>query len=164
MDLNNVQSQSDTRNIESAKRAIDAIRKKVVFKKATTTNKFCSNTDHPCGCKERNVKSKELTQKAIEKICCSFSDTKILETCEVCGKKHEPLCSSKIETEATIKANGQSKANLTTLKGISIITATCGCCGKEDIEVNNLVRLDSGQLLCPVCIASFRQAASDKSG
>jgi len=169
MDLDNVQSQSNTQNIESAKRAIDAIRRKVVFKKTTTTHKICATTGHPCGCKERDVKSKELTQKAIEKICCNFADTKILETCEICGKNHEPSCSSNIETEVkkgvsakAAETNGQSEANFTTLKGVSIITATCECCSKEDIEVNHLVRLDSGQLLCPDCIVLFRKAVSDK--
>lgn len=172
MDFDNVQSQSDTQGIESAKKAIEAIRKDMAFKKATRTPKMCAKTEHPCECTERNVKSQELTQKAIEKICCNFSDTKILETCEICGKNHEPLCSDNIETEAkkevsteaTVDINGQSEANLTTLKGVSIITATCESCGKEGIEVSHLVRLDSGQLLCPDCIASFRKAASYKSG
>ena len=164
MDLDNVQSQSNTHNIESAKRAISAIRRKVVFKKGTSTQKICTNTCHPCGCKERIVKSKKLTQKAIEKICFSFSDTKILETCDVCGKKHEPSCSSKIEKEAIVEENGQREENLTTLKGVSIITSSCECCGKEDIEVNNLVRIDSGQLMCPDCLASFRKAISYNDG
>ena len=164
MDLDNVQSQSNRHNIESAKRAISAIRRKVVFKKATTTNKICATTGHPCNCKERSVKSKELTQKAIEKICCSFSDTKILETCDVCGKKHEPSCSVKIEKETVVEENGKNEANLTTLKGVSIISSSCECCGKDDIEVNNLVRIDSGQLMCPDCIISFRNAASYNDG
>jgi len=170
MDFDNLQSQSDTQDIESAKKAIEAVRKNMVFNKATTAHKMCAKTDHACVCTERQAKSKELTRKAIEKICCNFSDTKILETCEICGKKHESLCSGNIELEVrkevstdVTETNGQSEANLTTLKGVSIITATCECCGKEDIEVNHLVRLDSGQLLCPDCIATFRKTASNKS-
>jgi hypothetical protein len=172
MDLQNVPSQSDTRGIESVKKAIEAIRKDMAFKKAAPKPKIRLTTDHSCKCSEKNVKSKELTRKVIEKICCNLSDRKLFETREVCGKSHEPLCSGNIEAEAgdgastgaTVNIEGKNEANSTTLKGASIITATCECCGEEGIEVNHLVMIDSGQLLCPECLASFRKAASYKSG
>lgn len=171
MDLDNVESRSDIQGIESAKKAIEALRKDMAFKKGTPKPNVRVTTDHSCDCAGKNVKSKDLTRKVIEKICCNLSNRKLFETCEICGKSHDPLCSDDIETdskkqvstEATVEIDGQSKANLTTLKGASIITSSCECCGNEGIEVNQLVRLDSGQLLCPGCIASFRKAASDKS-
>ena len=172
MDLDNVPSQSDRQGIESAKKAIEAVRRDMAFKKATTTSKMCTKTDHLCGCTERDVKSKELTQKAIEKICCNFSTKKSTPTSNIGEKNHRSLYSNVFEEEkkagastgATAEADGQSEANSTTLKGVSIITATCECCGEGGIEVNHLVRIDSGQLLCPDCLASFRKSASYKSG
>ena len=170
MDLHHVPSQSDTEAIESAKKAIEAVRKDMAFKKAATTPKICAKTDHPCGCSERKVKSKELTQQVIKKLCCNFSTKKSKPTVKMGEKNHRSLYSNGVEevksaiafTGTTIEADCQNEANLTTLKGVSIITATCECCGEEGIEVNHLVSIDSGQLLCPDCLASFRKAASVK--
>ena len=172
MNLHNVPSQSDRKGIESAKKAIEAVRKDMAFKKATRTPKRCAKTEHPCGCTERNVKSQELTQKAIEKICCNFTTKKSTPTSNIGEKNHRPLYPNVVEEEkkagasagATAEADCQSEANSTTLKGVSIITATCECCGEGGIEVNHLVRIDSGQLLCPDCLASFRKSVSYKSG
>ncbi len=172
MDLQNVPYQSDRRGIESVKKAIEAVRKDTAFRKATPKPKMRVTTENPSECAEKNLKSKELTRKVIERICCNLSNRKLFEICEICGKSHEALCSGNIEAEAgdgastgtTVNIEGKNKANSTTLKGASIITATCECCGEEGIEVNHLVRIDSGQLLCPDCLASFRKSASYKSG
>ena len=35
-------------------------------------------------------------------------------------------------------------------------TLSCECCGKESVPENDLVKLDSGQLVCPDCLIAMR--------
>jgi hypothetical protein len=35
-------------------------------------------------------------------------------------------------------------------------TATCECCGREDVPKNDLAKIDSGQQLCPDCLRMLR--------
>jgi membrane protein involved in colicin uptake len=35
-------------------------------------------------------------------------------------------------------------------------TASCDCCGKGDVQAEELVRIDSGQVLCPDCLKELR--------
>ncbi|MHC4624610.1 MAG: hypothetical protein ACYS4W_11995 [Planctomycetota bacterium] len=37
-------------------------------------------------------------------------------------------------------------------------TAACECCGREDVPKDQLVGIDSGQLLCENCLMELRQA------
>ncbi|MHC4642015.1 MAG: hypothetical protein ACYS32_10245 [Planctomycetota bacterium] len=173
MNLYKASSQRDTQAIQSAKKAIEAIRNSTCSNKATAGHKIFENGDkplHPRADTEGKVISKELTQKAIEKLCFNFSNQKPMQTCEICGKTHWPLCSGGIEAKEKVIASAattggtevelQSETNLTTMKGVSIITSTCECCGERSIEVNHLVRIDSGQLLCPGCLKALREAIS----
>jgi hypothetical protein len=171
MNLYKAPSQRDTQAIQSAKKAIEAIRYVARRNKATADHKirekgirsFQLHEDT-----EGKVKSNELTKKAIETLCFKFSNQKHEQTCEICGKTHWPLCTGSVEaedkvntsTETAVKTIEKCEANLTTMKGVSIITASCECCGEAGIEVNHLVRIDSGQLLCPDCLKALRKAIS----
>ena len=173
MNLYKAPSQRDAQAIQSAKKAIEAIRYVARRNKATADHKIRENGSRPFHSREDTegkVKSNELTKKAIETLCFKFSNQKHEQTCEICGKTHWPLCSSGAEAEDKVmasiattagpEAEGQSEANLNTMKGVSIITSSCECCGEAGIEVNHLVRIDSGQLLCPDCLKSLREAIS----
>jgi len=39
----------------------------------------------------------------------------------------------------------------------TVTTATCECCGKQDVPESDLVSIDSGQRLCPECLKMLRQ-------
>lgn len=171
MNLHNVPSHRDTEAVETAKKAIEAIRNGTFSNKATAGDKTSEKRHqpfHPRVDTERKVESKELTKKAIENICCNFSSKKSTPTGKVGDNIHRPLYPNVVgeekkagaSTEATVEAYCQSEANLTTLKGVSIITSTCECCSEGSIEVNHLVRIDSGQLLCPDCLKALREAIS----
>jgi len=171
MNLYKAPSQRDTQAIQSAKKAIEALRQDIFRNKATAGAKTCEKKHqpfHPREGTEGKVKSKELTKKTIETLCFKFSNQKPIQTCEICGKTHWPLCSGGVEaedkvstpTEKAVKAIDKYEANLTTMKGVSIITSTCECCGEKGIEVNHLVRIDSGQFLCPDCLKALRKVIS----
>jgi hypothetical protein len=173
MNLYKAPSQRETQAIQSAKKAIEAIRNGTRSNKATADQKISGNGSrpfHPREDTEGRVKSNDLTKKAIETLCFKFSNQKPMQTCEICGKTHWPLCTGGVEAEDKVmastnttagpEAEGQSEANLNTMKGVSIITASCECCGEASIEVNHLVRIDSGQLLCPDCLKALREAIS----
>lgn len=169
MNLYKAPSQRDTQAIQSAKKAIEALRQDIFRNKATAGAKTCEKKHqpfHPREGTEGKVKSKELTKKTIETLCFKFSNQKPIQTCEICGKTHWPLCSGGVEAKNKVSASmgtavktiEKCEANLTTMKGASIITASCECCGEGGIEVSHLVRIDSGQLLCPDCLKALREA------
>jgi aconitase A len=170
MNLHKAPSQRDTQTIQSAKKAIEAIRKITRRNKEHKTGEKRHQPFHPPVDTERKVKPKELTKKAIETLCFNSSNQKPMQTCEICGKTHWPLCTGIVETEEKVtasavttvsaEAEGQGEVNLSTMRGVSIITSACECCGEESIEVNHLVRIDSGQLLCPDCLKALREAIS----
>ena len=54
---------------------------------------------------------------------------------------------------------GLQTITLAKLDGISTKTAICQCCGNEGIRAICLFKIDSGQLLCPDCLKSLRNAA-----
>ena len=35
-------------------------------------------------------------------------------------------------------------------------TATCDCCGRQDIPESDMVKIDSGQMFCPECLKELR--------
>jgi transketolase len=60
----------------------------------------------------------------------------------------------KAKAEATARAEAEAKLNEILAQRPS--TATCECCGKEDVPESDMVRIDSGQLLCPDCLRQLR--------
>lgn len=42
----------------------------------------------------------------------------------------------------------------------SLLDQSCDCCGEEEIPAAQLHRIDSGQLLCPTCLAALRHDAA----
>jgi hypothetical protein len=35
-------------------------------------------------------------------------------------------------------------------------TATCECCGRQDVRESDIVKIDSGQMFCPDCLKELR--------
>lgn len=60
----------------------------------------------------------------------------------------------KAKAEAAARAEAEAKLNEILVH--STRTATCECCGKDDVPENDVVRIDSGQLLCPDCVKQLR--------
>ncbi|MHC4309541.1 MAG: hypothetical protein ACYSSN_06325, partial [Planctomycetota bacterium] len=122
---------------------------------------------------EREVKSKDLTRKAIQILCGNKSTMKAAPNCNISDRDHRPLYPRGVESEAKVSTSTatiagteekrQSQAKLTELPGLSTRTAVCQCCDKEGVPVIDLVKIDSGQLLCPHCLKSLREAASRKT-
>jgi membrane protein involved in colicin uptake len=52
------------------------------------------------------------------------------------------------------KARAQMEAKLNEI--LDSIKGSCECCGKKGIPVDKLVKIDSGQLLCPDCLKALR--------
>ncbi len=162
--------------ITLAKKAIESVRNDISRKNAVPGCKICGKkhpTFHSCGGVEKAVKSKELTKQVIELICGNISTKKAMPKCETGGKNLQPLYPRGVESEkktkipvATInrtEEKGQAESNLTESHGVSIKTATCQCCGNEGIGATYLYKIDSGQLLCPDCLKSLRNAAAYKT-
>ena len=172
----NSSSEKGIQAITLAKKAIESIRNDISCKNDTHTCKRCGKK-HPtfqsCDVAEKAVKSKELTKKVIELFCGNISTKKAMPKCETGGKNLQPLYPRGVESEEQARASvatiaraeekGQIEANLTELHGVSLKTATCQCCDNEGIGAIYLVKIDSGQLLCPDCLKSLRNAAAYKT-
>ncbi|MHC4111449.1 MAG: hypothetical protein ACYSUY_10255 [Planctomycetota bacterium] len=162
--------------IALAKKAIESVRNDISCNNALPACRKCGVKHppfHSCGGAEKTVKSKELTKKVIELFCGNISTKKPMPKCEPGDKNHQPLYPRSVESEkktkipvATINRTdekGQAEAKSTELPGVSIKTATCQCCDSEGIEATYLYKIDSGQLLCPDCLKSLRDAATYKT-
>ena len=162
-----------------AKGAIESLRNDISSKSDVLVCKRCKKKHppyQPCDGTESQVKSKDLTRKAIQILCGNKSTMKAVPNCNISDKDHRPLSPLVVESEANVRTStaaiaiaagteekGQSQAKLTELHGLSTKTATCQCCDKEGVPVIDLVKIDSGQLLCPDCLKSLRDAASRKA-
>ena len=60
------------------------------------------------------------------------------------------------KAKAEAAARTEAEAKLNEILTHPMRTATCECCGKKDIPENDLVKIDSGQLLCPDCVKQLR--------
>lgn len=66
---------------------------------------------------------------------------------------------AKAEAEARARAEAEAKLKRIT-EGAAVPTRPCECCGAAGIPVPKLRRIDSGQLLCPGCLAALRADAA----
>lgn len=73
----------------------------------------------------------------------------------VAAEKARSEAEERARLEAQARADAEAK--LIEILGNSIRAATCECCGKEDVPEKDLVRIDSGQLLCPDCLGALRE-------
>jgi hypothetical protein len=162
--------------ITLAKKAIESVRNDISFKNTASACKICGMkhpTFHSCGGAEKAVKSKELTKKAIEIICGNVWTKKDISKCNISSKNHRSPHPCGVESREQARASTatmaraeekeQSEARPTELHGVSIKTATCQCCDSEGIPAIYLVKIDSGQLLCPDCLKSLRDAVAYKT-
>lgn len=158
--------------ITLAKKAIESVRNDISSKNAVPACIMCGMkhlTFHSCRGVERAVKSKELTRKVIKLICGNISTKETMPKRKPSDMNHQPLYPRSVESEkktkipvATINISeekGQAEAKSTELDGVSTKTAICQCCGNEGIRAICLFKIDSGQLLCPDCLKSLRNAA-----
>jgi membrane protein involved in colicin uptake len=60
---------------------------------------------------------------------------------------------AKAEAEKKVEAEEKLSNILRSLR----ICSTCECCGRADIPVSDLAKIDSGQLLCPDCLKALRE-------
>lgn len=169
-------SEKGIQAITLAKKAIESVRNDISCKNDTHACKMCGKK-HPtfqsCGGAEKGVKSKELTKKVIELICGNISTKEDISKRNISSKNHCPPHPCGFESGEQVRASTatmagaedkrQSEARLTELHGVSLKTATCQCCDSEGIPAINLVKIDSGQLLCPDCLKSLRNAAAYKT-
>lgn len=66
------------------------------------------------------------------------------------------VADAEARAEEQAKARADLEAKLSEILGHSVGQASCECCGARDICVNDLYRIDSGQLLCPDCLRELR--------
>ena len=158
--------------ITLAKKAIASVRNDISCNNALPACRKCGVKHppfHSCGGVDKAVKSKELTKKVIEMFCGNISTKETMPKREPIDKNPQPLYPRSFESEkkpkipvATMNISeekGQGEAKSTELHGVTTRTATCQCCGNEDIWAIDLYKIDSGQLLCPDCLKSLRNAA-----
>ncbi len=62
--------------------------------------------------------------------------------------------SQKIEVE--IPGTASAETRIAEPANTDVKTGTCECCGTSNIKERNLVRIDSGQLFCPVCYEALK--------
>ena len=64
---------------------------------------------------------------------------------------------TKAKAQAKAQARAEAEAKLKRItEGAAAPTRPCECCGAPGIPVPKLRRIDSGQLLCPRCLAALR--------
>ena len=63
---------------------------------------------------------------------------------------------TKARLEAETQAKAEAEAKLRDLACRAAETTVCECCGAAGIPVTSVRRIDSGQLLCPNCLAALR--------
>ncbi len=63
---------------------------------------------------------------------------------------------TKARLEAEIQARAEAEAKLRDLTSRAAETTVCECCGAPGIPTPSVKRIDSGQLLCPNCLAALR--------
>ena len=159
--------------ITLAKKAIESVRNDISYNNALPACRKCGVKHppfHSCGGVDKAVRSKELTKKVIEMFCGNISTKETMPKHEPSDMNPRPLYPRSVESEkktkipvATINISeekGQGEAKSIELHGVSTRTATCQCCGSEGIWAIDLYKIDSGQLLCPDCLKSLRNAAS----
>jgi len=61
------------------------------------------------------------------------------------------------EAIAKYEEMAKPEAVFVEISGAPARTATCECCGKNNIQKDKLVKIDSGQSLCPDCFGEFRR-------
>lgn len=159
--------------ITLAKKAIESVRNDISCKNAAPACTMCGVKHplfHSCGGVDKAVRSKELTKKVIQLICGNTSSKETMPKRKPSDMNPRPLYPRSVEPEkkakipvATINISeekGQCEAKSTELHGVSTRTVTCQCCGNEGIAAIDLYKIDSGQILCPDCLKSLRNAAS----
>jgi hypothetical protein len=159
--------------ITLAKKAIESVRNDISCNNALPACRKCGVKHppfHSCGGVDKAARSKELTKKVIQLICGNTSTKETMPKREPSDKTPRPLYPRSIEPEkktritvATINRTdekGQDEAKSTELHGVSTRTSTCQCCGNKGVGAIDLYKIDSGQLLCPDCLKSLRNAAS----
>jgi hypothetical protein len=63
---------------------------------------------------------------------------------------------TKVRLEAETQARAKAEAKLRDLASCAVETTVCDCCGATGIPTTKAQRIDSGQLLCPDCLAALR--------
>lgn len=63
---------------------------------------------------------------------------------------------TKARLQAESQARAEAEAKLRALASRPVETAACECCGRANIPKASLKRIDSGQPLCPDCLAALR--------
>ena len=71
---------------------------------------------------------------------------------ELAKKAIEALCNEQPVENAVIP--------IQEMKPASTILAMCECCEEDGIRRNTLVKIDSGQLICPTCLEAMRSFKS----
>ena len=97
---------------------------------------------------EKVEKLKTETAETIAKLKAEFAE-QIKVYSDAAAKAEE-----KAKAEAAARTEAEAKLNEILTQPMR--TATCECCGKKDIPENDLVKIDSGQLLCPDCFKQLR--------
>ena len=100
------------------------------------------NSEKQAGLGEKTSRRSELAKKAIEAICNNRPavDTPVIPIQE-------------IQPTPRINAGKEAEAK-------SVLLAICECCDRDGIRKNMLVKIDSGQFVCPTCLQSMRSFKS----
>ena len=97
---------------------------------------------------------KQITVDSDEKM--ATLETKLLQEIHAISQAVERLCGKdKIRVSEEATASAQPTASSHDAEE----TGTCGCCGSLDVPSTALQAIDSGQMLCPKCLAELRETA-----
>ncbi len=95
---------------------------------------------------ERRIKSE--TSQTIAKLKAQFLE-KVRDFSQV-------VETTKARLEAETQARAEAEAKVRALAARPVETTACECCGGAGIVTADVTRIDSGQLLCPACLAALR--------
>ena len=88
------------------------------------------------------------------------SDEKTSRRSGLAKKAIEAICNNRPAIYPTASAVDTPVIPIQEMKPASTILAMCECCEEDGIRRNTLVKIDSGQLICPTCLEAMRSFKS----
>ncbi len=96
---------------------------------------------------ETERESRNLMEQELKSYAEQFADV-----------KEKLITKATQESIAETAAEKRTEVRSTELRDAAIPTGTCECCDRDDIKKSELVKINSGQLLCPQCLLTLKSS------
>jgi len=100
---------------------------------------------------EKEIEAERKSRNRLEQEVKSYSE-------QLADVKEKLIAKTARESIVDTAAGEQAEAQLTESGNPATPTGICECCGKDDIKEGELVKINSGQLLCRQCYLAFKNS------